>query len=273
MSGDHEISKKSKSRKLSKEAWIETLVNVGIQVNNKKPSKELISLIVSLSLLLLKFSNKFNKCVEAIKKKGYEERFSDFELSLLAREILHDRMSSRQLSYWFPLRTHDKKNRKKEQSSISNLRLANNDNSKDTEKYYRSELKDKASISPRPVNAANGIRREEKDNQVGSEFHPAGVETSLPPLVNKLKSTISYFDLPSPETIDCTNHPMYRRAEEKMARQEQISLKKDVLIKQLKEELRKINGTSLDSTIKEGSSVSAKGAAGDIPQEYEYEYE
>jgi hypothetical protein len=47
--------------------------------------------------------------IERVKKKGLEEGFNEFEITLLARELLRAYMTRRQLNYWFPIRSNTRK--------------------------------------------------------------------------------------------------------------------------------------------------------------------
>ena len=55
-----------------------------IEDNRKRPSEELISMIRDFGISCVNLK----KLVKNIKKKGLEEEFSNFEINLLAREVL-----------------------------------------------------------------------------------------------------------------------------------------------------------------------------------------
>ena len=70
--------------------------------------------------------------VKNINKKGHEEKFSNFEINLLAREVLRQSLTKRQLNYWFPIRKNTTDTTEK--SSSHCLQIVNNDSKKVTEK-------------------------------------------------------------------------------------------------------------------------------------------
>jgi hypothetical protein len=92
---------------------------------DKKPSKELISLIETVGTSI----GNLRDLIQKVKQKGYEEGFSDFEIILLARKILAKVLSRRQMNYWLPLRTR----KSTENCSIHLLPPVNNVNKKDSE--------------------------------------------------------------------------------------------------------------------------------------------
>jgi hypothetical protein len=96
-----------------------------IELNNKKASKDLINMIENFGQLC----RDFRKSVAKITKRGHEEGFSDFEIVLLAREVLRPLLSRRQLNYWFPIRKSWKK--MLEESSGLDLPNVQNDDKND----------------------------------------------------------------------------------------------------------------------------------------------
>ncbi len=130
-----------------------------------------------------------------IKEKGHEERFTNLEIILLAREILRHTLSSRQLNYWFPLRKNWKQ---MEESSSLDLQIVNNDDKKGIEK--KSHVRSQADVA-----GAVLLQR----IKIGSE--ETTVSNNCSTLQSKANSTrpTSYFDLADPKSINCTNHPMY----------------------------------------------------------------
>jgi hypothetical protein len=184
------------------------------ELNGKRPSDHLISLIKNFG----KSYADLKKLASKIKEIGEEEGFSCLELTLLARQILQRRknFSSRQLNYWFPLKGNWDGSAKEESTSEKTQR-ENNDDKKDTEK----------SLAPAPsVPVTNGFQKEDEDLQFGSDFHPASSAT-FTEMPNKRGHTISFSDLTSPEKIDCTNHPMYRRASEIIVKLRQDLFRKE----------------------------------------------
>jgi hypothetical protein len=83
---------------------------VDVQLENKKPSPELISLIVRAGELVERYEHvayEAKDLVKKIKVKAKLEGFGSFEISLLAREVLKDKFSPAQLAYWFPIKKNN----------------------------------------------------------------------------------------------------------------------------------------------------------------------
>jgi hypothetical protein len=216
MSSDSEIAKKSSRESSNNEAWIEGLVKTGIEINNKKPSKQLISLIVNLGPLL----GNLRKLVKEIKKKGSKEGFSDLEIILLARKILHKRLSNRQLNYWFPLKQYWKRKNEMEDSSNHNSQFVNIGDKKDIEKSTL--ILETSSVDILPIQGTQICLTAKRTDFVGQ-------------LRDSNHRAISYFDLADPTFINCTGHPMYQKAKETIQQLEKILDEKNHLIVQLKE--------------------------------------
>jgi hypothetical protein len=204
-------------------------------IRDKKPSRDLISCIEEFG----------NSCGspktlhKKIREKGMEEGFSDLEINLIARDVLRRRLSKRQLNYWFPLKGTWKK---KEDSSDDNLQFAQNDGKKD---IVKSQIAVVASEPGEDRVLPPGSLEKYHEGTISSNLSSAD-KGIVPPGDNSRRS-ITFLNLPSPETIDCTNHPMYIRAQEKIVQLKQVLLGKNDLIKQLrvKDDQRTLNGTSL----------------------------
>ena len=67
---------------------------IPIEINRKIPSEDLITMIQDLGNSCVNLKN----LVKKIKKKGHEEEFSNFEINLLAREVLRQSLTKRQLN-------------------------------------------------------------------------------------------------------------------------------------------------------------------------------
>lgn len=100
----------------------ETSAN-GIKVIGKKPSKELDSLIMSIGSSIANTRN----LIKNVKKKGMEEGFNNFEITLLARELLRPSLTKRQLNYWFPIMSNSRK--------IQNIQKVHNIENKDKAQF------------------------------------------------------------------------------------------------------------------------------------------
>lgn len=224
-------------------------------ISGKKPSEDLILQIEEFGSSCGNPKNLKQK----IREKGIEEGFSDLEINLLAREVLRDRLSSRQLNYWFPLKRNWKK---KEESSSRNLQFVKND----SEKHI---AKSQVAVTSEPVegNVTIPLQSPEEsqlEESVSSDLY-AAAPTAVATGRENPNRIFTFFNLPNPETIDCTNHPMYRRATEKIEHLKQVLIEKVDLIKDLKakEDQGKISRTCLESDI-EGSDA-AKVTATEYP--------
>jgi hypothetical protein len=241
-------------------------------INGKKPSADLICQIKEFGSSCVNPKNLKQK----IREKGIEEGFSDLEINLLAREVLRDRLSSRQLNYWFPLKRDWKK---KEESSSRNLQFVKNDSEKLIEKSQvavtsepvegnvtvplqspeESQLEESVSSESSDLNATapTAVATGRKNpNRIFTFFNLPDPDTQTvskrdsEQIVNSnddstIKPTakignarsISYLDLVNPETIDCTNHPMYRSANEKIEQLKLALFEKTEETRRLKEEI------------------------------------
>jgi hypothetical protein len=232
------------------------LNNEDIEINRKKPSDHLISLIENLG----KSYADLKKLASRIKEIGKEEGFSSLELTLLARHILQKKknFSSRQLNHWFPLKGNWESTAK-EESTSQRSQFENNDANKDTEKSLGPASRDPAIKGFPPVSTRNGVQ-EVDDLRVGSDFHPASSVTH-PEMISKPKNTISFSDIISPDTIDCTNHPMYRRATETIVKLRHDLFRKDNQLKQAKVKDSKETRNRVESPLQ--GDVNGAGTASD----------
>jgi hypothetical protein len=101
---------------------VETCAN-GINVIGKKPSEELVFLIMKVGSSVTNTRN----LVKNVKKKGLEEGFNNFEITLLARDLLRPSLTKRQLNYWFPIRSNTRK--------IQNIQKVHNIENKDKAQF------------------------------------------------------------------------------------------------------------------------------------------
>jgi hypothetical protein len=224
-------------------------------IRGKKPSKDLIRQIEEFGHSCGNPKNLKQK----IRKKGIEEGFSDLEINLLAREVLRDRLSRRQLNYWFSLKRSWKK------SSSHNSQFVKNNSEKHIEKSQ-------VAVTSEPVEGIVIIPLQSPEEGQQEESPSSDLYSTAPTAIKTHRENpnhiFTFFNLSDPNTIDCTNHPMYRRAQKKIEQLKQVLLGKDDLIKQLKIEVEsgKRNGTSLENieSNAEGEAV-AEAAAGDIP--------
>lgn len=95
---------------------------------DKKPSKELISLIEAVGTSI----GNLGDLIQKVKQKGQEEGFSDFEIILLSRKILAKVLSRRQMNYWLSMRSR----KSTENCSIDLLPPVNIVHKKDSEEYH-----------------------------------------------------------------------------------------------------------------------------------------
>lgn len=176
-----------------------------IEVNRKRPSEELISMIRDFGISCVNLK----KLVKNIKKKGLEEEFSNFEINLLAREVLRQSITRRQLNYWFPIRINTTDTT--EESSSHCSQIVNNDSKKVTEKSNILRQMKGVSDTDVPLQGTDGGPDPE-----GKILDPNSNAYSMIQLKNRTATSSSYFNLADFASIDCTNHPMYQRAHEKI---------------------------------------------------------
>jgi hypothetical protein len=198
-----------------------------IDLNGKRPSEELISMIQDLGNSCVNLKN----LVKNIKKKGYEEEFSNFEINLLAREVLRKSLTKRQLNYWFPIRKNAT-DKTTEESSSHRAQIVNNDSKKVTDKSnILGQIKGGSDADVLLQSTIIGQASEAKMLDSNSTAYPM-IESN-----NKTARSISYFNLADFDSIDCTNHPMYQRADEKIEQLTQALNEKREEIMKLKEKI------------------------------------
>ena len=210
---------------------LKSQVQIPIDVNRKRASDDLISMIRDLGNSCVDLKN----LVKKIKKKGHEEEFSNFEINLLAREVLRQSLSKRQLYYWFPIRKNTTDTTTEESSSHC-VQIVNNDSKKVTEKSNILEQMKGGNDTDVPLQStAAGPDPEGKmldSNTTTTIAYPMMIEPK-----NRTARSISYSNLPDFASIDCTNHPMYQRAHEKIEQLTQALTEKREEMKKLKEEI------------------------------------
>jgi hypothetical protein len=202
-----------------------------IEVNRKRASEELISMIRDLGSSCVKVKN----LVKNIKKKGHEEEFSNFEINLLAREVLRQSLTKRQLNYWFPIRKNTTDTT--EESSSHCAQIVNNDSKKVTEKSnILGQMKGGSDTDVLLQSTVSGPDPEAKMLDSNSTTNAFPIIESK----NRTARSSSYFNLADFDSIDCTNHPMYQRAHEKIEqltqaltekREERMKVKEEILHK------------------------------------------
>ena len=198
-----------------------------IEINRKRPSQELIWMIRDLGNSCVNLKN----LVKNIKKKGHEEEFSNFEINLLAREVLRQSLTKSQLNYWFPIRKNT--TAIMEESSGHCAQIVNNDSKKVTEKSnILGQMKGDSDTDVPLQSTAGGPDPEGKMLDSNSTAYPMMIEPK-----NRTARSISYSNLPDFASIDCTNHPMYQRAHEKIEQLTQALTEKREETKKLKEEI------------------------------------
>lgn len=174
---------------------MDNLIKIG-NSEEKRPSEELISLITELRTSI----KNAKSLVRKIKKRGHEEGFSDFEIVLFAREILRPSLSRRQLNYWLPTRNNSEK---RNYPSANSTQIVNNVDKKDT-----LQLTGSSSTHLEPSNIiTSNIMTSPVEKKTLSSFEDRYISKS-----GATDRVITYTDLLNPQTIDCTNHPMYRKA-------------------------------------------------------------
>jgi hypothetical protein len=180
-----------------------------IASNDKKPSEQLLGMIEDFG----RASENLKDLVKRIKRKGHEEGFSDFEIILLARKLLQKSLTRGQMNHWFAARRNIPY--VMEKSSRQYSQVVYNDENKLMELSPRQ-------ITSSPVeghNNNNMIRGNERDSE---QIVNSNDDSTIKPTAKiGIARSISYLDLVNPGTIDCTNHPMYRSANEKI---EQLKL-------------------------------------------------
>lgn len=187
-----------------------------IVINKKRPSNELVD---SIKI----FGNSYvgvKKIAIRIKERAKKEGFSDLEIVLLVRKILQDRLSSRQLNYWFPLKQNWKKKNDIEDSSNRNSQFVNNDDKKGIVKSTLSL--ETSSVAIIPIHGTQICSVAERTDFVGQS-------------IDSNRRAFSYFDLADPTFINCTGHPMYQKAKETIQQLEKILDEKNHFIEQQKE--------------------------------------
>lgn len=205
-------------------------VPIPIEVNRKRPSDELASMIRDAGNTYVKLKH----LVKKIMKKGHEEGFSNFEINLIAREVLRQSLTKRQLNYWFPIR-------KNTTNTTNTAQIVNNDGKKVTEKSNILELIKGGSDTGVLLQCTAG-RPDPEGKMLDSNStsttiaYPMMIESK-----NRTAKSISYFNLPDYDSIDCTNHPMYKRANEKIKQLNQALTEK-------REETMKLKGEILHKT-------------------------
>lgn len=178
-----------------------------IEVNRKRPSDELVSMIQDLGKSCVNLKN----LVKNTKKKAHEEGFSNFEINLLAREVLRQYLTKRQLNYWFPIRKNSTDTT--EESSSHRRQIVNNDSKKVTEKSHILGQMKGGNDTNVPLQSTPG-GPDPEGKMLDSSF-----TTTAYPIIepkNRTARSNSYFNLPDYASIDCTNHPMYQRANKKI---------------------------------------------------------
>ena len=138
--------------------------------------------------------------MKKIKKKGHEEEFSNFEINLLAREVLRQSLTKRQLNYWFPIRKNTTDSTTEESSSHC-AQIVNNDSKKVTEKSnILGQMKGGSDTDVPLQSTAGGPDPEGKmlDSNSTTTANPI-IESK-----NRTARSISYFNLPDYASIDCT---------------------------------------------------------------------
>lgn len=187
-----------------------------IEINRKRPSTQLINSIENFG----NFYGDLKKLNREIREKGRKEGFSDLEIILLARKILHKRLSNRQLNYWFPLKQYWKKKKEMEDYSNHNSQFVNSDNKNGIEKSTLTL--EMSSVDIVPIQGTQTCSVAERTDFVGQSR-------------DSNRRAISYFDLADPVFINCTGHPMYQKAKETIQQLEKVLDEKNHLIVQLKE--------------------------------------
>ena len=166
-------------------------VQIPIEVNRKIPSDELASMIRDAGNSYVKLKN----LVKKIMKKGHEEGFSNFEINLLAREVLRQSLTKRQLNYWFPIR-------KNTTNTTNTAQIVNNDSKKVTEKS--AVLGQMIGGSETDVLLQSTAGRPDPEAKILDSnstpiAYPMMIESK-----NRTARSISYFNLPDYDSIDCT---------------------------------------------------------------------
>jgi hypothetical protein len=198
-----------------------------LEINKKKPSQKLIIMINDFGHTAENLKNLVAKIME----RGHEEGFSNFEIILLARELLRHSLTRRQLNYWFTTRRN--LITMKEESSSLNTQIVHSDSKKGKEESYEVPLQESGNDDVPLQSTKTGS--DAKENMLDSN-----TDTTI---YLKAKSTkpISYLELVDLGSIDCTNHPMYQKAHQKIVQLTQALIEKKDDKKKLKEEiLRKI---------------------------------
>jgi hypothetical protein len=188
------------------------------EINSKRPSTELIHSIENFG----NFCGDLKKLNREITEKGRKEGFSDLEIILLARKILHKQLSNRQLNYWFPLKQNWKKKKEIEDSSNRNSQFVNSDNKNGIEKSTLTL--ESSSVDIVPIQGTQICSVAERTDFVGQSR-------------DSIRRAISYFDLADPHFINCSSHPMYQKTKETIQKLEKILDEKNHLIVQLKENI------------------------------------
>lgn len=197
----------------------------GIGINKKKPSGSLITLIKDFGHSCDNLEDLAGK----IKEKGHDEGFNDFEIILLAREVLREFLTRRQLNYWFPTRKNSVT--RMEESTGQHLQEVHIDGKKGLEDLCRPTLateKGEDSNNDVPVggitiNSEQKFPNQNADNTIESK--------------TKSAKLITYLDLVDPGMIDCTSHPMYQKARDRIEQLTRELQEKSGENKQLSQEI------------------------------------
>jgi len=160
--------------------------------------------------------------VRKIMQKGYEEGFGELEIILLARKILRAFLSRSQLNYWFPIKSKWKRMTEEESSSQHSQKVNNN---------VKNDIEKSKTRIASQTGPDNATLLEFKDHSEGETQDQAADNSNSIQNLSKETSDktsgsgpkkVSYFDLKDPNLIDCTNHPMYRRACKKIEQLKKI---------------------------------------------------
>jgi hypothetical protein len=143
--------------------------------------------------------------IENIRKKGREEGFGDFEITLLARKILNRSLTRRQLNYWFSTRTNAKK--------MKHAQNVHNDEKKGTVQFpvpFVAPTLNQNVVSVPSIKT----RSEAQDSTNGEEMQMNQSKARTP-------RSITYSDLVDAKSVDSTIYPLHQQ------------LKKPLLLKDL----------------------------------------
>jgi hypothetical protein len=160
-----------------------------IELNKKKPSKDLIKMIENLG----QECRDLRKSMAKITKRGHEEGFSDFEIVLLAREVLRPILTRRQLNYWFAIKKSWKK--MLEESTGLSLPGVQNDNKND---LGQSSIPLAAQTSMGETGLLN--TKNESEQKKSIESKAIYIPTTESNSERTKPRVVSYFDLVDPRS-------------------------------------------------------------------------